>query len=92
MYGKIFTVSAFAKRHGWNECDGAMVRFVGKRRYCPPLNALQAVNAVNLDDKFENCTAYYFKLIDRDPALFPTLRDFKDVQVRSGLAQGGQTS
>jgi hypothetical protein len=28
LYGKKFSVSAFAKRHGWNECDGAMARFV----------------------------------------------------------------
>ena len=24
-----FGVSAFAKRHGWNECDGALARFIG---------------------------------------------------------------
>ena len=25
-YGKKFTASAYAKRHGWNECDGAFVK------------------------------------------------------------------
>jgi hypothetical protein len=27
-YGKEYSVSAFAKRHGWNECDGALARLV----------------------------------------------------------------
>ena len=27
-YGKVFRISAFAKRHGFNECDGSLARFV----------------------------------------------------------------
>ena len=76
LYGKKFTVSAFAKRHGWNECDGAMARFVeaikaASLESMPPLDTMAAVSVINHHAKFENCIALAFKKIDRDPALFP---------------------
>jgi hypothetical protein len=84
-YGKIFTVSAFAKRHGWNECDGAHSRFVkaikaGSLEGRAPKDAKDAVTLINMHDKFPNCSAYYFTKIDRNAALFPDLTKFKGIQ------------
>jgi hypothetical protein len=85
LYGKHFTVSAFAKRHGWNECDGAMARFVGaindaSLEGAPPLDARAAVNRINFHDKFFTCSAFYFALIDRNPELFPAVVKFSGIQ------------
>lgn len=85
LYGKMFTVSAFAKRHGWNECDGAMARFVGaindaSLEGAPPLDAQAAVNRINFHDRFFTCSAFYFAKIDRNPALFPKVTQFKGIQ------------
>ena len=84
-YGKKFTVSAFAKRHGWNECDGAMARYVRAMKEAslegsPPETAGDAVAVINHHEKFANCTAYHFQKIDRDPAIFPKYRDFRGIQ------------
>jgi hypothetical protein len=82
IYDKTFTVSAFAKRHGWNECDGAMARFVkaikaGSLEGLAPKDAKDAVTFINMHEKFPNCTAYYFEKIDRNPNLFPPMTKFK---------------
>jgi hypothetical protein len=84
-FNKHFIVSAFAKRHGFNECDGALARFVRAVRdqaleSKPPTNAMQAANTVNTHAKFKNCSAYYFNKIDRNPALFPKLSKFNGIQ------------
>jgi len=84
-YGKKFIVSAFAKRHGFNECDGALARFIGAVRSkslegSPPTTASSAAAVINSHDKFGNCTAYYFDKIDRNPDLFPKLRPFHGIQ------------
>jgi hypothetical protein len=84
-YGINFSVSAFAKRHGWNECDGAHARFVKAIKEAsledyPPLDCESAVGVVNHHDKFKNCAAYHFTKIDRNPNLFPKLVDFKGIQ------------
>ena len=84
-YGKIFTVSAFAKRHGWNECDGAMARFIKAMQdealeASPPRDAEAAVAVINHHAKFQNCTAYHFRKIDRNPALFPEFKPFEGIK------------
>ena len=70
-YGKIFLVSAFAKRHGWNECDGRMAAFVQAVRASSledlaPTNAKEAVTCINMHHKFPNSTGYFFDKIDRN--------------------------
>ena len=87
LYGIKFAVSAFAKRHGWNECDGAMARFITALKEAalenevrPPTTAQEAVHIINMHEKFNNCTAYYFNKIDRNPAVFPEITVFKGIQ------------
>jgi len=87
-FGKKFIVSAFAKRHGFNECDGALARFNGAVRAkslegSPPTTASSAAFTINSHEKFGNCTAYYFDKIDRNPALFPKLRPFVGIQAHA---------
>lgn len=87
-YGFKFWVSAFAKRHGWNECDGAMARVVQAMKAAslegsPPLDAKDAVEVLALHEKFGNATAYYFEKIDRSEKLFPKLRTFDGIQAKA---------
>jgi hypothetical protein len=86
MFCKDFSVSAFAKRHGWNECDGSFARLVGEVRNqslegAAPTNAKEAAACINdHQTKFGNCYAYYFDKIERDPDIFPKLVNFNGIQ------------
>lgn len=87
LYEKEFLVSAFAKRHGFNECDGALARFIRALRDAalggdPPKDAEDAARIINTHEKFANCTAYFWSVIDRNPSLFPekTMTKFAGIQ------------
>ena len=64
-YSKRIRVSAFAKRHGFNECDGSHARLVQAVRNkamerSPPSYARGAASeagVMNEHEKFQNCTA-----------------------------------
>lgn len=84
VYHKLFEVSAFAKRHGFNECDGLHARTTNAVRDkamagAAPRTARDIAMTINNHEKFSNCTAYYFDKIDRNPALFPKIRDFDGI-------------
>jgi hypothetical protein len=45
-----------------------------------PKECKDAVAVINCHEKFENCTAYYFTKIERNPDLYPKLLEFKSIQ------------
>jgi hypothetical protein len=85
---KKWEVCALPKRHGYNPCDGAIARVSQCARKDAvagnaPSGPTDWADMVNMNPNFCNAKGYIFEKIDRNPALFPNLNDFKGIQAEA---------